>query len=247
MSGSPRFPASLAGDLAATWEVLWQPGATFARLRERRPVLAPWLVASVLSAALALLTVSISQRAAVYLVGDLDAPELRQEVQQSLEHMKRFTVGLAPIVVAVRWGGTALLLWAAAVLAGVGTTYRAALSIVAYSAVPGLLGQGLDLGVTWFEGPEFTPELTPVASSATSLGALLPAVPGPWAAALLARVTPFTLWGGVLWVTGLRAALGAGWTRAAAAAVPVWSVLLVTSAATEVIGNSLAGNGAGLG
>jgi hypothetical protein len=247
MSAAARAPGALAGDLAAVWGVLLQPGATFARLRERHPVLAPWLVASLLSVALALLTLSVSQRAAVHRMADLDSPDLARNVQESLGRAGLFSVALAPAALALRWAAAALILWSAVVLAGGGVSYRSVLCVVAYSAVPAILGQGVDLGVTWFQGPEFTPGLTPVFSSATSFGALLPAAPGAWATALLDRLTPFTLWGLLLWIVGLRETLRTGWARAAGTAVPVWCVLLVGSAAVDVIGRGLAGDAAGLG
>lgn len=242
MSGaSPR--GGLARDLRATWDVVFRPDETFRGLRERDPVLAPWIVGSVVSVGLTLLTVSVSQRAAVHLAAALDSPGLAGNVERSLRGMLLFSVAGAPIGLIAQWTVVALVLWAPASLLAGTARYRTVLSVVAYSALPALFGKAVDLVVAWRVGPEFTPDLVPVLSSATSLGALLPAVQSPWPAALLDRLTVFGVWGLALWIVGLRASLGVGWKRSAAAAVPVWTLLLVLGAALDVIGRSMAFGG----
>lgn len=235
-----RGGRDLGIELRATWTVLLHPRETFRRLRKRSPVLAPWLVGSALSVGLTLLTVSVSQRAAVHLSAELDSPGLAQDVERSLHRMMLVSVAGAPVGLVVQWTLVALVLWAPASLATGAARYRAVLSVVAYSALPGLFGKALDLSVAWFEGPEFTPDLVPVFSSATSLGAFLPTVQASWPAALLDHLTLFGVWGLALWVIGLGAALGIGTRRAIAVAAPVWTLLLVLSAALDVIGRSMA-------
>ncbi|HMB68468.1 MAG TPA: Yip1 family protein [bacterium] len=226
-------------DFGATWAVLPHPRDTFRQLRARKPVLAPWIVGSLLAVGLTALTLSVSQRAAVHLAAELDAPELAQEMQQGLRRLGWVSVAGAPAGLIARWALVALVLWAPASLATARAGYRGVLSVVAYSAMPGLFGKAVDLGVAWTQGPELGPDLVPVMSSATSLGAFFPAVQGAWPAALLDHLTVFGIWGLVLWILGLSTTLEISGKRAAWVAVPVWTLLLVLAAAMDVVGRSM--------
>jgi hypothetical protein len=227
-------------DLRAAWTVILRPRDTFRRIRARSPVLGPWLVGSALSVGLTLLTLSVSQRAAVHLAAELDAPELIGNMERGLQRLRLVSVVGAPAGLIAQWILVSVVLWAPASLAASRTRYRGVLSIVAYSALPGLFGKALDLAVAWWEGPEFGPDLVPVMSSATSLGALFPAVQSAWPAALLDHLGVFGLWGLALWVVGLGEFFEMTRKRAAAVAVPVWTLLLVLAAALEVLGRSMA-------
>jgi hypothetical protein len=113
------------------------------------------------------------------------------------------------------------------------------LSIVAYSAMPGVLGKGIDLAVTWFRGPEFSEEMVPLFSSATSVGALLPAVgQGGWTAAALEQLGFFALWSVVLWAIGLRESFRWSWKRSVGVAAPVWACFWLLATAADVAGRS---------
>jgi hypothetical protein len=232
-------------DLTAAWTVLVQPRDTFRRLRARSPVLGAWLVGSALAVGLTLLTLSVSQRAAVHLAAELDSPEIARQMETGLQRMRWVSVAGAPAGLIARWTLTALVLWAPAALVSSRVRYRGVLSIVAYSALPGLFGKALDLGVAWTQGPELGPDLVPVLSSATSLGAFFPAVQAPWPAALLEQLTAFGLWGLALWIVGLRETYDLGWKAAAGAAVPVWVLLGVLGAAFAVLGRSMAAGSLG--
>ena len=226
-------------DLGAAWTVLVRPRDTFRRLRARSPVLAPWIVGSALAVGLTALTLSVSQRAAVHLAAELDTPELAEDMQQGLRRLGWVSVAGAPAGLIAQWALVSLVLWAPASLATARARYRVVLSVVAYSALPGLFGRAVDLGVAWTQGPEFGPDLVPVLSSATSLGALFPAVQGAWPAALLDHLTVFGIWGLVLWIVGLSAALDLGVKRAALVAAPVWTLMLVLAASVDVLGRSM--------
>ncbi len=229
-------------DLGATWNVLFFPGATFREIRSRRPLLAPWLVVSVLTMFLALGVLSISQRAVVHLMDGADAPALASDVQSSLGRMRLLSIAASPVSVLLRWGVIAAVLWAPGALLSGAVSYRGVLSIVAYSSLPGALGKGVDLAVTWFRGPEFTSDMVPVFSSATSLGALIPEVgQNPWAAAALEQLGFFTLWSVTLWVIGLRESFRWGWARSAGIAAPVWACFWLVATALDVVGRSALG------
>jgi hypothetical protein len=211
-------------------------------------VLAPWILASVGSAVASLLVVSIAQRASAHLLDGVGDAELQEAVVRQIGAMKRIGVVAAPAAVLARWAGTAALLWSVATLASSSVRYRTVLSIVACAGLPEVLGRGVDLAAAWSEGPEFTTGLVPMSSCATSLAAFLPASPGPWGVALLDRLTPFTLWCGALWVTGLVEVAGFGIGRAVAVAVPVWTALALGEAALAVLRGSVVGfAGVGLG
>lgn len=245
MGDSGERHGSFGRELRATTSVLVAPGETFRSLRTRRPVLAPWLVGSVVSVGLTLLTVSISARAAVHLSSGSGSAVLADDVARSLRRMMVVSVAGAPAGIILQWSLVSLLLWAPASLASGAARYRTVLFVVAYSALPGLFGKAVDLGVAWTQGPELTPDLVPVLSSAASLGAFLPTVQAPWPAALLGRLTAFAVWGLALWIVGLRSVLDLGWRRAVAVAVPVWMLLLVLGAALDVIGRSMTLGGIG--
>jgi hypothetical protein len=242
-----QLPATFRADVAATWNVLVRPVATFRALGERTPVFAPWVVASLVSVVVTLLMVSISQRASAHLLATMDSPETAEQVRGSLARMKVMSLAAAPLALGIRWAAAATVLWAVSVLVTGRTTFRGVLCVVAYSSLPGILGRGVDLGVTWFEGPEFDPQLVPQLSSATSLGVLLPAVQSPWPRALLDHLTLFGVWGIVLTAVGFRERFALGWGRAAAAVVPVWTLFWVFAAAADVVGRSLIGEVRGFG
>lgn len=230
----------LARDLRATWEIVPSPVRTLRGALPRSPVLVPWLVVSLLTMALTLPQVSIAQRAAVHLLEDRAGADHADAIAASLSRMKVSAVLGAPIAVLLRWTVTASALWApAALFAAAGLPFRRVLSIVALAGVPALLGHAVDLGVAWTEGPEFTPDLVPVMSSATSLSALLPPdTGGPWLTALLAKVTPFSLWATALWAAGLRVA-GLRPGAAIAIATAAAAGILVLTASVDAIGRSL--------
>jgi hypothetical protein len=242
-----QLPATLGADVAATWNVLIRPVATFRAFGERHPIVAPWVVASFVSVFVTLLMVSVSQRASAHLLATMDSPETVEQVRRSLTRMKVVSVAAAPLALGVRWAAAATVLWAASVVVTGRSSFRAVLCVVAYSALPGILGKGVDLGVTWIEGPEFDTGLVPRLSSATSLGVLLPAVQSPWPRALLDHLTLFGVWGIVLTAVGLRERFALGWGRAAAAVVPVWTLFWMFAAAADVLGRSLAGEVRGFG
>jgi hypothetical protein len=227
-------------DLDATWEVLFEPRRAFRALGDRTPWLAPWLVVSVLSIALTILLISLSERASAHMMADLPSSERTTMIQRQLDQMKIVTVSTAPVALLVRWMATSVCLWALAILTAGAAGWKAMLSIVAYSALPGVLGKAVDLVVAWVDGPEFTAEMIPVIGSATSFAALWPgAIDNAWAKALLAQVTPFTLWGLALWTVGVKERLDLGWRKSSAVTGPVWLLLVALGAAAEVILGSL--------
>jgi len=222
-------------EVRAAWDVLFAPVTTFRELREHRPLLAPWLVVSALSMLLTLGVVSVSQRALLHLTAGLDSPP-------TLGPLPWVSVTAAPAGVLVRWCVIAAVLWAPGALVSGAVTYRGVLSIVAYSSVPDVLGKGVDLAVAWFRGPELSAEMAPVFSSATSVGALFPAVgQGAWASAALEQLGLFSLWSVVLWVIGLRESFRWGWKRALVVAGPVWACFWLLATAAEVLGRSALG------
>jgi hypothetical protein len=230
--------------MRATGEVLISPVATFRRFRDRRPLLGPWVSLSLAMLMVTLGTVSITQRAATHLLQETATPEMVDRVEASLHQMKVFSVAMAPLSLAVRWAGIALLMWALGVLVSPGTSFRTLLSVVALSAAPDVLGRTTDLAVTWHLGPEFRPDLTPSISPATSLAALFPAsFGGPWVTALLDQLTPFSIWTGALWILGLREWEDMGGVRAAQIVLPPWIAVRLTGAALEVVRGSLASLG----
>jgi hypothetical protein len=153
--------------------------------------------------------------------------------------MRWVGVAGAPFAVLARWIVAAALLWAVATLRGAPASFRPVLSVVAIAGIPEWIGRAVDLGVAWTEGPEFTAGLVPLATSATSVAALLP-VGGIWGVALLDRVSPFSLWSVVLWTIGLRETLGGGWIRAVTVSVPVWLGFALGGAAVSVLRGSAA-------
>ena len=231
----------LLRDTRLTGEVLLSPVAVYRRLRHRRPVLGIWLSMSFSTAILMLSTVSISQRAAVHMLQDLDASSPTVErVAGDLQHMKIATVAVAPASLALRWSAIALGLWALGVLGGKSVSFRTCLSIVAVASGPALLGQCADLVVAWHAGPEFLPDMTPTISSATSIAALFPAgIGGEWGTALLDQITLFAIWTGALWVVGLRQMARLDGRAAWVIALAPWVALRLGGAVLAVVQGSL--------
>lgn len=227
-------------DLRDTVRVLPSPIATFRSLRGRPAVLAPWLVVSLATVVLTLFTLSITQRASVHMLADVEDAELLRSVETQLDGMKWMSVALGPVHVMARWMVTAALFWALGTFALGGVPFRRALSIAAYAGLPLALGSAVDLAVTWFQGPEFTPGMIPVMAPASSLAALFPAVDHPaFLAAMVRNVTAFSLWAAALWVVGLRETQDASWARSALVGGVVWCVFLLSASAADVVRTSL--------
>ena len=236
----PGRLARFGRDVVDTLAVLGSPRAAYRRLRARRPLLAPWVLVALPSMALSLLVVSIAQRASVHLLGGMEDPELTRAVSQQLASMKLMSVLVAPLGVWLPWTATALLLWALATLLTRDTPFRNVLCVVACAGLPTVFARTIDLCVAWVDGPEVSPDLVPVATSASSLAALLPGAHGAWATALLDRLTPFAIWSGVLWTIGLQEMLGISGRRALAVVLPTWGAIAIGGAAVAVLRGSLA-------
>ena len=174
---------TLGRELRAVGDVLFTPSDTFRALRDTRPLLAPWLVVSGLSLLLTWGVASVAERALQHLMQGVDAAP-------TLGPLRWLSVAATPATVMLQWCAIAAVLWAPGALISGAVTYRGVLSVVAYSSVPGVLGKGIDLAVTWFRGPELTAEMAPRFVPATSLGALFPSIgQNPWAAAALGRTS----------------------------------------------------------
>jgi hypothetical protein len=225
--------ATLGRELRAVGDVLLAPSRTFRELRDRRPLLAPWLVVSGLSLVLTWGVASVSERALQHLTQGVEgAPELGP--------LRWLSVAVTPATVFLRWCAIAAVLWAPGALLSAAVTYRGVLSVVAYSSVPGVLGKGIDLAVTWSRGPELSAELVPRFGSATSVGALFPAIgESPWTAAALEQLGFFSLWTAALWVIGLRESYRWSSRKAVGVAAPVWACFWIVATAMEVVGRSL--------
>jgi hypothetical protein len=213
------------------------------RYRHGRPgLLAPWFLASLATVMVTLLTVSIAQRASVHLLANLQDPELAESVAAQLRTMKVFSVAVAPVHLLARWMLTASLFWALGTFLLPDLPFRTALTVAAFAGLPAVLGKGLDLAVAWYVGPEFSADLLPVMTSASSLAALWPgSLDGTWSGALMRQLTVFFVWSGALWTIGLREAGRTSWVRAVCVAAPVWLTLLAASTAGEIVRDSLAG------
>ena len=240
-SGGGPARRGWSADLVDVLAILFAPRRAFRTLAARRPLLVPWLLAAVPTVVLNVFVVSIAQRASVHLMDTLDDPDLVAAVSGQLQGMKMLAVVTSPLALLLRWGVLASLLWAVGTFALPAASLRTMLCIVACSGLPDVIGRGLDLWVTWTAGPEFTPELVPQLTPATSFAVLFPRLPGTWLPALLERLTPFTLWAAALWAVGIREMEGTGWGRAAAVAAPVWLLALATGTAAAVLTGSLSG------
>jgi hypothetical protein len=219
-------------ELRAVGDVLFAPSDTFRGLRERKPLLAPWLVVSGFSLLLTWGVASVSERALGHLMQGVDAAP-------TLGPLRWLSVAATPATVMLRWCAIAAVLWAPAAIFSGAVTYRGVLSVVAYSSVPGVLGKGIDLAVAWFRGPELSADLAPRFVPATSLGALFPSIgQSPWASAALEQLGFFSLWTVALWAIGLRESYRWSAWRAAGVAAPVGACFWILATAVDVIGRS---------
>jgi hypothetical protein len=235
-SGAHVAPGRFARDLRASVGVLISPRDTFRGFGDRDPLLAPWLLVSLLSVVLTFLTISVLQRASFHLLADTTSADLQLAAAASLQRMKIASTALAPLALFLQWAATAAALWAPAALAGSGAGYRRFLSIAAYAAAPQVLARATDLAVTWFEGPEFTNELVPALTASTSVVALFPDLEaGPWVEAALTHTTAFSLWGLALWVVGIRERGRLDWARSIAIATAAWFFFLTLTCASDVL------------
>lgn len=243
-NGRPVPPSGgVLEDLRDTLRVLVQPGKTFRRRQQRRTFVVAWAVASVAAIVLAWFTLSVTQRASAHLLDGVEDAELVASVNHQLRAMRWVALGAAPLHLIAQWTVIAGMFWALGTFLSPGLGYRGALSVAAYAGLPALLGAGLDLGVTWFEGPEFTPDLVPRMISASSVAALIPDLAGPpWLIAAAGQVTVFGIWTAVLWGIGLHHVAGTTRARAGGMALGVALAALAAGTAAELVRSSLMGS-----
>ncbi len=233
---APGYSARYLQEVRATGGILVSPVATLRRFGNRRPIVNIWIGISIATVLLAISTVSLSQRAAAHILQDSGSSLRAEAVQQDLARLKITAIALAPAGLAAQWAGIAIAMWTVGVLAGVDTTYRTYLSIVAVTCGPAILGRTVDLAVAWHVGPEFRPDLTPALSSATSLAALFPAGTGnAWGLALLDQITPFTIWTLGLWGVALRQWGRMPKAKAGTVAAVPWTAIRLGTAAAQVV------------
>ncbi len=240
---------SLREDIADVVRVIAFPVRTFRGRRDRPALLGPWITLSVAMVILTVLTLSVTQRAAVHLLTGIEDTELAAHVAQQLRVMKVVAVVLAPVQLLLNWGVAAALFRALGTFLVPGLGFRMALTVAAFAGVSTVMGRGLDLAVTWWEGPQFGPDLSPLMESASSLAALLPAASNPgasnpgmgtgWEVSLMRQITAFSVWGGALWIVGLREAAGTSWTRATLVGASVWVAFTAVHTTADALQASL--------
>jgi hypothetical protein len=200
-------------------------------------------VASATAIVLAWFTLSVTQRASVHLLDGMEDAELMASVTEQLRTMRWVALGAAPLHLIAKWTVIGGVFWALGTFLAPQLGYRGALSVAAYAGLPALLGAGLDLGVTWFEGPEFTPDLIPRMASASSLVALVPNLAGPpWLVGAAGQITVFGIWTAVLWGIGLRHIGCTSPARAGSMAAGVALAALAAGTAAELVRSSLMGS-----
>lgn len=235
---------SLREDIADVVRVIAFPVRTFRGRRDRPALLGPWITLSVAMVILTVLTLSVTQRAAVHLMTGIEDTELAAHVSEQLRVMKVVAVVLAPVQLLLNWGVAAALFRALGTFLVPGLGYRMALTVAAFAGVSAVMGRGLDLAVTWWEGPQFGPDFSPLMESASSLAALLPAASRPgadagWEVSLMRQITAFSVWGGALWIVGLREAAGTSWARATVVGTSVWVAFTAVHTAADALQASL--------
>lgn len=237
---SRSWSAAFTRDVRAAFAMLVAPRATLRDFGARDPVLGAWLVVSLLSIVLTFLTISVMQRATVHLLAGTDSPAMQAAAAESLHRMKFASTAMAPVAVALRLLAIAAALWAPACVAGSTAGYRTFLSLAAYAAMPEVLEKAMDLGVTWFSGPEFTHGLVPTLVASTSLTAIFPDLDAsPWVEAALAHTTVFSLWVVALWAVGLRERCRLAWGFAGTIAAGAWCFFLALACASDVLNASM--------
>lgn len=234
-------------DLIAAGDVLLLPKQTFRTLRGREPFVAVWLVVSLVSAALRLAQVEIVRRAIVFLAERGASPDVAPAAETVLEGWSLYGVWLAPLGIALGWCAEAVFIQLASGVrrgrrpAARRVRFRPLLCVIAYASVPQVVERGIDLWVTWRDGPAFTPELLPLLPASTAAPAWLACDPAdPVSRALLAAPTPFDVWGLILRIIGIRELCRTSRRTALAWAAPAWLALhALTSLATAILANPL--------
>jgi hypothetical protein len=232
-------------DLIAAGDVLLLPKQTFRTLRGREPFLAVWLAVSLVSAALRLAQVEVVRRAIAFLVERGASPEVAPAAEAVLDGWTLCGVWLAPLGIALGWCAEAAFVQLASGVrrgrrpAAGRVGFRSLLCVIAYASVPQVVERGIDLWVTWRDGPAFTPELLPLLPASTAPPAWIAGDPAdPVSRAVLAALTPFAVWGLILRIIGIRELCRTSRRTALAWAAPAWFALrALTSLATAILAN----------
>ncbi len=200
------------------WRVISEPGRTFARLRERPALLAPYAVLTAASVAAAALTTGKMTAFGVQVMqatGQVP-PEALALVAKIGVAAGLVGAAFSPLLTGLAAAGVLAL---AALLAGGQARFRPLLSMVGYASLPitvlgGLLKAVLVLGTPVEEVVLVT------TSAAIFLGR---EQVGTWAYRLASLLDPFALWTLALAVTGYAAVSGLRVSRAAGIVVPLWA------------------------
>ncbi len=196
--------------IADLFRVIYEPVPVFERVRERRPFLLPFIVYSVVTIGLGLLTAPYRQAAM--------ASQLAANPQAAAAAEKFASIGsfLAPVGVLLVIAIGASILWLLVSLFGGDANWRTLASMEFYAGVATLIYQFVVFGVLIMTGVN---NIHSQADLIPPLGLdLLAPHAGPALTRLLGGINPFSLWGTFLTAVGIeitqKTSKGAAWTVA---------------------------------
>ena len=208
------------GGVLDLFNVLHEPSAVFARLKERPRVLVPWLVVSLLLIGVALLTRPFQAAAMETLRASLP-PEQAARMGPGGQSVLRTMIG-PPILVLISMAAGAGLFWIGTSLMGGMARYKTLISVLGYSLVTYVIYAAVTAAVLKVRGVS---AVTSLEDLRVPLGLDL-LVPGAtlFLGALLNGINLFSIWG--VWMCGLGISVTQGISRASATMVAAGSFLV---------------------
>lgn len=212
--------------------VLFEPGKSFAYLREHPHIIAPYLTMSVASAVTGWL---VAGRFAAAMLAAMPAggqmpPGMAGGMATAVKAMSVLGAAVSPWIMGVVVAGVLALV---GVFAGGEAGFKQIMSVAGYAYLPTSVIGGLVKGVLVAVSPAANPmQLMARAAGATSAAVFLPPEQfGTLTYKLASLLDPFALWSLALLVVGYAAVSRFKTSKAAALIVPIWLLLNLVGAA----------------
>jgi len=223
-SAQPAAPAgqhSLLADMLDFVNVLHEPDAVFARIKERARILAPWILLSIVLVVMSILTRPYQQAAMEAFKATL-TPEQAARMGDRSGGGGIIGLALTPLGVLAFLAAGAGLLWIGVSVTGTQARFKTLMSVLAYSCVTYVLFAVIGMVVLTLRGKA---SVTGFADLRAPLGLdLLIANVGLYGGQVLNAINPFSVWG--VWLTGTGISITHGISKGTAIVVTAVVYLL---------------------
>lgn len=210
------------------FNVLHEPSAVFARVKERPRVLVPWLIISVLLIGVGYLGRPFQAVAMESLRASLPPEQAARMGAASGPSILRIAIS-APLIAIVALALGAGMLWVGVSLTGGAARYKTLMSVLAYSYVTYIIFSAVTTVVLMVKGIGAVTSFEDLRAP-LGLDLLVPGA-GLFLGTILNGINPFSIWGVWLCATGISITQGTSRASATVVTVCTFAVALVLQAA----------------